>query len=356
MKKVSVIIPCYNVEKFVDRCMKYLTEQTIGFEENVEVIMVDDCSTDGTLAKLQEYEKKYPENICLIPLEQNMKQGAARNIAIEYATGEYVCYQDADDYLVPNALEKLYRAAKQNRAEITGYLFKYVFEGRPDDVTDTKSGKPDEMIEINSRMDRIYFIFSDKIIRGCWNKFYEREFILKNKLRYAEGIFDEESLFTYPAYMAVKRYYILNEYLYRYYQNQESTCYNLAMDASHRDDNARCWLELYFELKAKGFVDEYPREMEMVFIHNYFFRSFMYSARRDHKYTVARVKEMQETVNELFPDYRNNPYKTKDPNGLIMRVYPTLWADVNEGNIDKFNDYWKKVANLEDMGADFRLK
>ena len=355
MKKVSVIVPCYNVEMFIERAVSSMVNQTIGFD-NVELIMIDDCSTDRTLEELKKYEEKYPESIMLIPLEQNVKQGAARNIALQYATGEYVCYMDADDYLVPNALEKLYRVARENRAEITGYLFKYVYEGVPDDVNDTKSDKPNEMVEINTRMDRILFIFSDKIIRGCWNKFYEREFIIKNDLKYAEGIFDEESLFTYPAYMAVKRYYLLNEYLYRYFQNEKSTCYSLSMDPIHRDDNATCWLEVYQTLKEKGIIDEYPEEMEIAFIYNYYFRSFMYSARREHKYTPERVKEMQNVVRSLFPGYRDNPYKDKDPNGLISRVYPTLWAEVNEDNIDQFNAVWKKIAQLEDIGANFRLE
>ena len=355
MKKVSVIIPCYNVEIFIDRAVTSMLKQTIGFD-NIEVIMVNDCSTDNTLQKLKEYEAKYPDSIMLISLEQNVKQGAARNIAVQYATGEYVCYMDADDYLVPKALEKLYRAAKENRAEITGYLFKYVYEGEHDDIRSTKSDKPNEMVVINNDFDRINFVLSDKIIRGCWNKLYEREFILKNNLKYAEGIFDEESLFTYPAYMLVKRYYLLNEYLYRYYQNKESTCYSLSMDPIHRDDNATCWLQVYYTLKEKGIIDKYPKEMEIAFIYNYFFRSFMYSSRRNHKYTAARVKEMQNTVHELFPDYRTNPYRDKEPTGLIERMYPTLWMDVNDDNIDKFNKLWERVAKLEDYGADFRLR
>lgn len=355
MKKVSVIVPCYNVEIFIDRAVTSMVKQTLGFD-NIELIMVDDCSTDGTLAKIRKYEEMYPDNIMLIPLEQNVKQGAARNIAVQHATGEYVCYMDADDYLVPKALEKLYRAAKENRAEITGYLFKYVYEGVYDDIKSTKSDKPNEMVVINNKEDRINFVLSDKIIRGCWNKLYERDFILRNNLKYAEGIFDEESLFTYPAYMLVKRYYLLNEYLYRYYQNHDSTCYSLSMDPIHRDDNANCWEQIYYTLKEKGIIDEYPREMEIAIIFNYFFRSFMYSARRNHKYTVERVKEMQNTVHTWFPDYRNNPYRDKEPSGFIERMYPTLWMDVNENNIEKFNTLWSRVATLEDYGADFRLK
>ncbi len=353
-KKISIIIPCYNVEKFLDRCMHYLTTQTIGFEENVELIMVNDCSTDGTLKKLQEYEAKYPENICLIPLEKNVKQGAARNIALQYATGDYVCYCDADDYLVPTALEKLYRVAKQNRAEITAYLFKFAYdETTEEEIMATKSDKPNQLFEINSVQDRKDFLFSGNIIRGCWNKLYDRQFVLDNQLKYAEGIFDEESLFTYPAYMVVKRYYCLNEYLYMYYQNDAGTCYTLAKSDEHRNDNALCWLQVYEDLKNKGVIDDYYREIEIVFIHNFYLRSYMYSIRRGIRYDVKTVRWMQETVQKLFPDYKNNPLRDNDP--FIKKMYPTIWARVDEYNIEKYNALWEKATILSDMEADFSV-
>ena len=83
MIKISVIIPCYNVTMFIDRCMESLEKQTIGMS-SLEIILVNDASKDATLGKLLLWEMKYPDNICVIPLAKNVMQGAARNIALNY--------------------------------------------------------------------------------------------------------------------------------------------------------------------------------------------------------------------------------------------------------------------------------
>ena len=99
MKKVSVIIPCYNATKWLPKCFLTLVSQTIGMSE-LELIFVDDASTDdgATYAMLQEFERAYPEQILVIYLEKNMRQGGARNIALQYASGEYIAFVDADDF------------------------------------------------------------------------------------------------------------------------------------------------------------------------------------------------------------------------------------------------------------------
>ena len=81
MKKISVIIPCYNVERWVDRCLTSIIRQTTGINE-LEIICIDDASTDNTWEHLQEWEQRYPENILLIRQEVNRRQGTARNIGL----------------------------------------------------------------------------------------------------------------------------------------------------------------------------------------------------------------------------------------------------------------------------------
>ena len=104
MKKVSVIVPCYNAAEYLDRCMEHLLKQTIG-TENMEIILIDDASTDdgATLGLLTAYEEKYPDTILVIALEENMRQGGARNIGISYAGGEYLVFCDADDWQIGRA-------------------------------------------------------------------------------------------------------------------------------------------------------------------------------------------------------------------------------------------------------------
>ena len=117
MKKVSVIIPCYNATKWLPKCFLTLVSQTIGMSE-LELIFVDDASTDdgATYAMLQEFERAYPEQILVIYLEKNMRQGGARNIALQYASGEYIAFVDADDFVKEDFLEKTYtRQRKQMR-------------------------------------------------------------------------------------------------------------------------------------------------------------------------------------------------------------------------------------------------
>ena len=105
MKKVSVIIPCFNATKYLPKCFMSLVQQTIGIDQ-IELIFVDDASTDedATWNMLQEFERAYPESIMILKLEENMRQGGARNVALQYATGEYIAFVDADDFVAENYL------------------------------------------------------------------------------------------------------------------------------------------------------------------------------------------------------------------------------------------------------------
>ena len=115
-KKISIVVPCYNVTASIDMCMESLLNQTIGLD-NIEIILVDDASTDNgvTVEQLLQYEKKFPDEVMVILLEENMRQGGARNIGIQYATGEYLLFCDADDYLSLCAAERLYNAVRWTR-------------------------------------------------------------------------------------------------------------------------------------------------------------------------------------------------------------------------------------------------
>ena len=106
MPKVSTIIPMYNAQNTIEECLDSVLGQTI-FNE-LEVIIVDDCSTDSSFDKAAYYEKKAPNNIALIKLDQNSGPGNARNIAMTYANGEYIGFVDADDAIVPTMYERPY--------------------------------------------------------------------------------------------------------------------------------------------------------------------------------------------------------------------------------------------------------
>lgn len=93
MPAVSIIVPCYNVEKYLPRCIESLVNQTL---EDIEIILVNDASPDNSIKIMKEYELKYPNKIKIIDSQINLRQGGARNLGIDIATGEFIGFVDSD--------------------------------------------------------------------------------------------------------------------------------------------------------------------------------------------------------------------------------------------------------------------
>jgi len=347
-KKISIIIPCYNVTMFIDRCMESLEKQTIGME-NLEIILINDASKDATLGKILLWEMKYPDNITVIPLEQNVMQGAARNIAREYCTAEYIAYLDADDWVLPNCFEKVYRVGRSNNADIVNYLSRQTYVGPDKDDPSTKSGIPDRFVEIKTPQDRLeFFLKGSPLVRGCWDKLFRRDFVEKYDMKFAEGVFDEESLFTTPAYMHFHRIYLLNEYLHRYYQNPISSTYNLSRDMKRRDDNAKTWLQTYYVAKEDGTLEENHELFEWFFVVNYFIRSMVFATGRDIPYDAATINEMQDNVHNFFPNYQQNPSLLRRE--AFTEAMKLIDLPVDESNVEEYMKKWKKIVDEHPHG------
>ncbi len=173
MKKVSIVVPCYNTATYLARCMEHIIRQTIGLE-NIEIILVDDASTDNgaTLQMIMEYEQKYPETVIAIPLEQNMRQGGARNIGISYAGGEYLMFCDADDWLSLDAMEILYRTAQEYQADVVEYLMKEVtvYDEGIEPVEEEYSVYLGDMGDEAYRK-KMLMVSADDFSLGCMRKF-----------------------------------------------------------------------------------------------------------------------------------------------------------------------------------------
>ena len=114
--KVSVIIPVYNTEKYLRECLDSVVNQTL---RDIEIICVDDGSTDNSLAILREYETK--DSRIKVLTQENINAGAARNKGLSEATGEFLSFLDSDDFFEPDAIERMYECAKSRNAEIVVY-------------------------------------------------------------------------------------------------------------------------------------------------------------------------------------------------------------------------------------------
>lgn len=300
-KLISVIIPCYNVEKFIDRCMNSLINQTIGLQ-HLELIVVNDASTDHTLDKLKKYESRYPDNILLIDLPENIKQGGARNIGLQYATADHIGFVDSDDWIEPTMYEQLYEKAMKYDCDLVSCKFRRVFEeGDPMGRT----GKGDQLYFIESESDRKRFII-DGLEGGIWCNLYKKSIILDYELIFPERITYEDNFWLPVLLFYVNKVYILEEYLYHYFVNMQSTI--LSKNSFHHLDRLTIELMKLEEYRNRGVYEKYHREIEYLFLKMYFINTLNILFTRFNRFPEGIFDLMQEGVIKNFPDYINNPH------------------------------------------------
>jgi glycosyltransferase involved in cell wall biosynthesis len=188
--KLSFILPCYNVEKYIVACLDSLYQQDIP-EKEYEVICVNDCSPDGTRDIIVKYQKNHP-NLVLIDHEVNKKQGGARNTGLKAAQGEYIWFVDPDDYIKPNVSGKLVNICSQNKLDVLIFNYEKV------NVVGDLIFKSDFVIDssIFNGIDYIYnqwgVGFLNKYDGSIWNRIHRKDFLLENNIIFPERIYWED--------------------------------------------------------------------------------------------------------------------------------------------------------------------
>ena len=220
--KISIVIPCYNVERFLPDLFSYLQNQTF---QDFEIIFVDDKSSDNTVQILEEYKKQNDNRVTLIKLPDNNGAGYARNMGLKYIKGKYTIFLDADDIYMPNLLEEVYKAAEKNNTDIT--MFKSIcFDDK------TKEYSKEDIWWLWTPPFPINKKFTprdvqDKLFTFCkgalWNKLYKTSFIKKNKFRFLNIRKHNDSFFCYSAYVVAKSMFILDKVLIAYRINLDTS-------------------------------------------------------------------------------------------------------------------------------------
>lgn len=212
MKKISVIIPCYNAEKYLQPCLESLEKQTIGLD-CLELIFVNDALTDATLQILDEFQKKHPASVVIIDNKENLHQGGARNLGLARATADYIAFMDDDDIMENSVLEKLYNKAEEKHCDL---VVSYAKKGSLEERTATemgRTGREDRFLEITNEKERGIFLQMD-INRAIWNKLYRRALIMEHKIDFLEHMIYDDLYFSGLIKRYVRSIYILEEYLY----------------------------------------------------------------------------------------------------------------------------------------------
>ncbi len=213
MPKLSIIVPVYNVEKFLERCLDSILSQTL---QDIEVICVDDCSPDRSIEILRKYESLH-SRVKVLQHAQNKRQGGARNTAMDIATGEYIGFIDSDDYIDFDFYQKLYDAAKENDADmaITGIV---------------KHRKQTSRTVISFDGLKCYEEKNEKFRACCCppefhpvNKIYRRSMLEQNNIRFQEKVMFEDVDFVAKCIFHANKVVTVPGTNYRYIYNGEST-------------------------------------------------------------------------------------------------------------------------------------
>lgn len=225
---VSVIIPVYNAEKYITTCLTSVIEQTIF--EKIQVICVNDCSSDNSRNILNAYESTY-ENIIVLDLPENKGLAIARNKGAEIATGEYIYFLDADDYIEKNAIECLYETAKNNHADIVTFESSSFYEDEALDYTmNCDARRNNKYPKSRNSVDLFIEMFkSDDFFTMSWLYFIKREYIEKNNLKYLECRMHEDVYHAFMLHFLGGTEVVVDAVLHHYRRHENSITYDKDM-------------------------------------------------------------------------------------------------------------------------------
>lgn len=341
MKRVSVIIPCHNAVQWPPKCFLSLVNQSMGMND-IELIFVDDASEDAgrTWEMLQDFERAYPESIMAIQLAENMRQGGARNVALTYATGEYIAFVDADDFVREDFLKKAYEIARSTDADMVQFEYELYTERLGNVPSGRKIER--ESICLENIAQRKRFLVEEKITYGCWNKLYRRELIARAGVKYAEHVIYEEPLFVYPLLFFGKRFEIVPDVFYYYRQNLTGTMRSDMKQLETLKMHAQVQLDVWNFMKTTEFWQDYYEEIKLYFLHTYLYETLLFAAQREFSLPESFIRELTDTVKSEVSDYTSSQYAELIPKQM------ELYHQVKLGNDKGVKDFFAEEKDKDE--------
>jgi len=322
---VSVIIPVYNTEKYLEKCLDSLVNQTL---RDMEIICVDDISTDRSYEILLKYQDKYPELIKVIKLEEKLRQGGARNRGLDIAKGKYIAFVDSDDYVDVTRYEKLYQLAEAKQVDYVycGYLEEYVEELIPRKPI-THGEKSNERIDITEENRNEFIANSSSVWSGMFHRkvFSNKEVYFPEKLAYE----DNYTASILPYY--VKSYAYFDECLY-YYNKKNVTATTAVMNSPHHLDRmvtAEKMIEWY---EKREDYEKIKEAVEYIYLELYYIHTVSILLYYYDKIDYEKIKDVRNHFMKRFPHYNDNKFyrqkfsKTKRLVFRLNEISPKLYA------------------------------
>ena len=301
--KVSIIVPVYNVESYLDKCLNSLVNQTL---KEIEIIIVNDGSTDNSKKIIDKYAKKY-KNIIAITKE-NGGVSEARNLGLTKATGEYIAFLDSDDWVELDMYEKMYQKALAENFDIVACDTQAIF---PNEKQYIGSNIKEDNVLNNTLMIDAYAVL--------WNKIYKKE--LLEGIKFKKGMnFCEDVEFLYMIYPKIKKIGVIKEPLHNYLQREGSLTYvydkKLYKLIEAMDDIVNYY-------KENNILDKYMAEIEYTYA-RYLYATFIkrIARTRNKEEFNKAVNLVLEKVNKEYPNNKKKKYlKGLNPKSIYIKYF-----------------------------------
>lgn len=293
-KKISVIIPVYNAEKYIRETLDSIIKQSY---ENWEIILVENGSEDKSPDIIREYEEKYTE-IHMIK-SPGKGPGPARNVGLEAAQGEYIVFVDSDDYIPDEDVFYQYISITESiNADIVVSNYARLWK---DKILPATKHQSFALCSPSSEEFRFQGFFSVGTLSYAWGKLYRREFLRNHQIYFADLSYAEDKLFNMQCYICDAKYAFLEDIGYIYRKNDMSVSWQ------YRPDSVENWFKLVYELKSWiEKKDKDPKEYTSLIGYLLIFAAFF-----DGKMEYMQHKKSLWAVRKVLKKYGSNPMGRK---------------------------------------------
>ena len=304
MARVSVIVPVYNTKKYLEKCLDSLVNQTL---DEIEIVIIDDGSTDGSIDILRKYSEKYTNKIKLISKE-NGGQGAARIIGIKDCCGEYIGFLDSDDYADINMYKDMYETAVKDDLDLVECRYKYIREETNEELKPYGYVRP-----YKNQKD----MFKNPLV-SPWNKLVKADILKKFEHVFPEGlIYEDTSFFVKMIPNIRKSGFVDKEYIYHILRGTST----MNANKNKRVGNIFPVLEdVISYYKDNNLFESYHQELEIfcsrILLCSSMQRIAMVS---DKKLQKEFVNETFEMLKKYFPKYKKNSYLGNGGKDIYMK-------------------------------------
>lgn len=317
--KLSVIVPVYNMmaDGKLQNCLDSLVKQEV---EDMEIIAVDDKSTDESLQLLKEYSARYPGKFITIAAPENKRQGGAKNIGLQYAKGEWLGFIDSDDWVTPDMYAKLLQRAQETGADVVGCDYLLTDEiGRETGVVE-QNNTEEQTGRLGEAQYKALLLKPGSMVI----KIYKRALFADNNILFPEKMFYEDNAIGVLPLLYATHFERVPEAMYFYYQNPNSTVHTVSLERCRdRVRAARIYAE---ECRKRGFYEKFSAEIDYKVLEVGYRNTLFSYLQAEKKPSIHFLNELRGMVSELVPDYADNFYyqeyvdeETRRLIGLHMR-------------------------------------